>query len=139
MLGLWTVKGGWIPSMVMLPVYMLPRVDIFSECLAVVEAICRGNSKYGSWVHCLNHPQGLSPSIPSPPIPSQSNSMRFLFCLSWDNGKSMYHNPYLGLLLSPSSLPELAHLPLTHTHTHTQTACILFIVASFLIPFYVDV
>jgi hypothetical protein len=44
----WTQKGGWVPSMLMLPAYTFHRLGVFSECLGVVEGIRHGNSKYGS-------------------------------------------------------------------------------------------
>jgi hypothetical protein len=122
LLGLWTLKGGWVPSMLILPAYTFHRLGIFPERLGVVEGIHRGNSKYGSWVHCSDHPQGLSPSIPSPPTPSQSNHKSFLFVCPRRMGSPSTTTPHLDLLLSPSTLPEVAQLLLTHTqHTHTRT------------------
>jgi hypothetical protein len=60
--------------------------------------------------------------------------------------------PHLGLLHSPSSIPEVAHLSLatyppthphkhtyTHTHTHTHTNTVFHLLLLFLIPSYVDV
>jgi hypothetical protein len=35
--GLWTLKGGWVPSMLILPAYTFQRLGIFSERLGVVE------------------------------------------------------------------------------------------------------
>jgi hypothetical protein len=91
----------------------------------------------------LTSPQGLSPSIPLPPTPSQSNHKRFLFCLSQEDMKSIHHNPSPwspSFTLCPPRSSPLS--PATHTqkltNTHTQTHRPPFIVASFLIPCYVD-
>jgi hypothetical protein len=105
MLGLWILKGGWVPSMLILLAYTFHRLGMFSECLGVVEAIRRGNSKYGSWVRCLDHPQGLSPPFPHHPPRLKAILRGSSFVYPRMIGSPSTTTPHFGLLLSPSTLP----------------------------------
>jgi hypothetical protein len=88
------------------------RMDVFSEWVGAGAIPCV-KSKSASWVvHCLDHPQGLSPSIPSPPLPHLRAFTRgsSFGCHTriWSPSTTP---PHLGLLHSPSSLPGEANLP----------------------------